>query len=225
MPVCAEGASGRIMFTGLIEELGAIGKIDRQGASLHLTIRASTVLEDIKVGASIAVNGVCLTVTDFRRESFSVDVVPETLARTTFPGLKVGERVNLERAIRAGDRLGGHLVTGHIDGIGKIKERRKGRDGYVLRIAVPPGLTRYLISQGSIAVDGVSLTVVENSRDGFTVAIIPHTAGATTLGDNPVGNHVNIEVDSLNKYVEKLVNFRESKKGGMTADFLKEQGF
>jgi riboflavin synthase len=213
------------MFTGLIEELGRVDKIRHKGTSLHLTVGASTVLEDINVGASIAVNGVCLTVTDFSRESFSVDIVPETLARTILSGLKVGEKVNLERAIKAGERLGGHLVSGHIDGTGRIKERRTQGDNLILRIGISGELSKYMIPQGSIAVDGISLTIAECGRDSFTVAVIPHTSRETTLRFKTRGSEVNIEVDSLGKYVERLMNFREIKKAGITIDSLTEQGF
>lgn len=213
------------MFTGLVEELGTVEKIGWKGTSFHLSVRASTILEDMKRGESIAVDGICLTITDFSSESFSVDVVSETLERTTLSRLKVGERVNIERAVKAGDRLGGHLVTGHIDGIGDIKERRKRGDSLTLKISIPQELTKYLIPRGSIAVDGISLTVVESNRDSFTVAIIPHTASVTTLGFKIVGSYVNIEVDSLSKYVEKLMNPEEPKKDKITTDFLTEQGF
>ncbi|MCD5397309.1 riboflavin synthase [candidate division NPL-UPA2 bacterium] len=213
------------MFTGLIEELGRVEKIRRKGSSVRLTIRASTVLEDISVGASIAVNGICLTITDFSTESFSVDVVPETLERTTLAGLRVGEKANLERAVKAGDRLGGHLLTGHIDGLGEIKERRKQGDILTLKVSIPQELTKYLVPQGSIAVDGISLTVVKSDQNSFTVAIIPHTAGETTLRLKPIGSYVNIEVDSLSKYVEQLINSGKPKRGRITTDFLREQGF
>lgn len=214
------------MFTGLIEELGTVEKIRRKGGSLHLTVRASTVLEDINVGASIAVNGVCLTITGFSSESFSVDVGPETLRRTILSRLHSGEKVNLERAVKAGDRLGGHLLSGHIDGMGRIKERRGQKDNFTLKISVSRELTKYIIPQGSLAVDGISLTVVESSEDSFTVAVIPQTARITTLGHKFPGSYVNIEVDSLGKYVEKLLmNPQELKKSKITANFLTEKGF
>ena len=214
------------MFTGLIEELGRVEKMGRKGTSLHLAIRASTVLRDMRIGDSLAINGVCLTVTDFSSESFSVDVVPETLSRTTLSRLRVNEKVNLERAVKADDRLGGHLITGHIDGIGRIKERRKQKDSLALRINVSRELTKYIIPQGSLAVDGISLTVVESHAHSFTVAIIPHTARVTTLKFKTTGSHVNIEVDSLSKYVEKLMKAQESyKKSKITTNLLAERGF
>lgn len=213
------------MFTGLIEELGSVEKIRQKGTSLRLSVCASTVLADINVGASIAVNGVCLTVIDFSRESFSVDIVPETLARSILSGLKVGEKVNLERAIKAGERLGGHLVSGHIDGRGKIKERRTQGANLILRIGISRELSKYLIPQGSVAVDGISLTIAECSRDSFTVAVIPYTSRATTLRFKTRGSEVNIEVDSLGKYVERLMSFREIKKAEITIDSLTELGF
>jgi len=228
VPVCLfamKVRTWRVMFTGLIEELGTVERIKRKGASLHLTVRASAVLEGMKDGESIAVDGVCLTVTGFSRELFSVDVIPKTLETTILAGLRVGEKVNLERAIKVGERLGGHLVTGHIDGVGQLKERRKKRDNLTLKISILRELTKYLIPQGSIAVDGISLTVVERGQDSFTVAIIPHTARVTTLVFKTVGSYVNIEVDSLGKYMEKLMNFQNPGKSKITTDFLTEQGF
>lgn len=213
------------MFTGLIEELGGVEKIRRKENSVCLTFRASTVLGDISVGASIAVNGACLTIADFGAESFSVDVVPETLKKTTLSRLCPGEKVNLERAVKVGDRLGGHLVTGHIDGLGEIKKKRRQGNGLTLKVSIPQELTKYLVPQGSIAVDGISLTVVKSDQNSFTVAIIPHTAGETTLRLKPIGSYVNIEVDSLSKYVEQLINSGKPKRGRITTDFLREQGF
>ncbi len=213
------------MFTGLIEEVGTVAGIRRKGGTLRLTVRASLVLENLKKGESIAVNGVCLTVTDCSSRFFSVDVVSETLKRTALAGLRMAGKVNLERAVKAGERLGGHLVSGHIDGVGEIKGKIKQGNNFTLKIAISQELTKYLIPQGSIAVDGISLTVVESDRDSFTVAIIPHTAGVTALGFKAVGAYVNIEIDSLSKYVEKLMSSKKDKGDRITADFLTEQGF
>ncbi len=210
------------MFTGLIEELGTVEKIRSKGSSIHLTIKASTVLEDMKTGDSITLDGACLTVIDVTPDSFSVDVVAETLKRTTLSRLKVGDTVNLERALKGSDRLGGHLVTGHIDGVGRIRERKAQGDNFMLRISALSEIIKYIIPKGSVAVDGVSLTVVEVIRDSFTVAVIPYTAKMTTLGRKGAGSLVNLESDLLGKYVDRLMNYKESK---ITSSFLAEHGF
>lgn len=210
------------MFTGLIEELGRVEKIGRKDSSVHLTIKANMVLEGMKTGDSITLDGACLTVTGLTPNSFSVDVVSETMKRTALSKLKIGDEINLERALKGSDRLGGHLVSGHIDGIGRIKERRSQGDDLMLRIGAPPQIIKYIIPQGSVAVDGISLTAIEVTRDSFTVAIIPHTAKVTTLGRKGVGSSVNLEVDLLGKYVDKLINYKDSK---ISRHFLAEHGF
>ena len=186
------------MFTGIVEELGEI--LDREpGEVTRLTIRGPLVTGDARDGDSIAVNGVCLTVTGVTNDTFTVDVVAETLARTSLGRAGV---VNLERAATPATRLGGHLVQGHVDGVGELVERT--REG-VVRIEVPDGLSRYLVDKGSVTVDGVSLTVVEAGEDSFTVALIPTTLALTTLGRTPLGSRVNLEVDVVAKYVERLL--------------------
>ena len=193
------------MFTGLVEEIGCIQDLRRGGQSVSLTIRAKKVLAQTRIGDSIAVNGICLTVTALSADSFSADVMPETLRRSSLSQLKPKSPVNLERAMRMGDRLGGHLVSGHIDGTGKLAE--KNRDGNALRIRInaTPALTKYIIEKGSVALDGVSLTVVSVDRSGFEVSLIPHTAGQPSLGQSQPGDLINIECDPIGKYVEKLL--------------------
>ncbi len=184
------------MFTGIVEELGTIDRFE--GGTVRIT--ATQVIEDAAIGDSIAVNGCCLTVVALGPDWWEADVSDETVRRTGFSGLGPGDPVNLERAVRAGDRLGGHLVQGHVDGVGHIVDPVPD-----LRIAIPAPLRRYVVEKGSITVDGVSLTVVEPTDDGFTVAIIPHTASVTTLGRRRPGDEVNIEVDAIAKYVEQLL--------------------
>jgi riboflavin synthase len=185
------------MFTGIVEELGQL-------ESLHdgrLRIAARRVLEDVVIGESIAVNGCCLTVVAFGDGWWEADVSDETISRTSLASLAAGDGVNLERAVRASDRLGGHVVQGHVDGVGEIVDPVPD-----LRVRVPDPLLRYLVEKGSVTVDGVSLTIVEPLDDGFTVAIIPHTADVTTLGAKQPGDLVNLEVDVMAKYVERLVS-------------------
>lgn len=215
------------MFTGLVEELGVLRRLIRGADSAHLHISAAKVLDGISIGDSIAVNGVCLTVVDYDRDSFTADVMAETLARTNLGGLTPGRRVNLERALRLGGRLGGHLVSGHIDGVGTIV-RREDRDIAVLvTIAAPPAVMRYIVKKGSVAVDGISLTVVETDAGSFQVSLIPHTARSTTLGYKRNGDTVNLEGDMIGKYVEKFLQQREDapEKKGISMDFLAAHGF
>jgi riboflavin synthase len=184
------------MFTGIVEELGQLESLD----SGRLRIAATRVIEDVAIGDSIAVNGCCLTVVAFGGHWWEADVSDETISRTSIRSLRPGDGINLERAVKLSDRLGGHLVQGHVDGVGEIVEPVPD-----LRVRVPEALTRYLVEKGSVTVDGVSLTVVDAYDDGFTVAIIPHTAEVTTLGARRPGDLVNIEVDVMAKYVERLM--------------------
>jgi riboflavin synthase len=193
------------MFTGLVEDVGTAIAAERRSDALVIRVRPGRIaLADLIVGESIAHDGVCLTVTDVDREGYGVLAGAETLARTTLGGLRVGDRLNLERALRAGDRLGGHMVAGHVDGTGTIASRVDAGANLVIGIAAPPALLRYIVEKGSIAVDGISLTVNTVSGDDFSVAIIPHTRDETTLGARPLGGRVNLEVDVVAKYVEKL---------------------
>jgi len=224
------------MFTGIIEELGTVRGIDRGHRSARLTVAGQAVLADVKTGDSIAVNGVCLTVVSFDRETFRADVMAETLARTNLGELRAGDRVNLERAVRLGDRMGGHLVSGHIDSVGTLRSRREVDIAIVLEVAAPEAVLRYLVPKGSVAIDGVSLTVIDVDSQGFSVSLIPHTAGMTTLGLKQAGGRVNLEGDIIGKYVERLAapHFLKDgsgsalkKAGGdsLTLDFLADHGF
>ena len=193
------------MFTGIVEELGAVVALDRIGDSARLRVHGPAVCSDARPGDSIAVNGVCLTVTQMQDGTFTADVMRETLARSSLSALEVGDPVNLERAVRADSRLGGPLVQGHVDAVGQVESREPGERWEAVRIAVPPGVVRYVVPKGSIAVDGVSLTVVDVDADSFSVSLIPETLARTTLGNAPVGSAVNLEVDVLAKYVERMV--------------------
>ncbi|MGH2765522.1 MAG: riboflavin synthase [Actinomycetota bacterium] len=188
------------MFTGIVEERGRV----RQTGP-RLVVECRTVAEDVGMGGSIAVSGVCLTVADRLQGALAFDLTPETLARTTLGSLRPGERVNLERPVTLTTRLGGHLVQGHVDGVGTVGSVERSEDGAVARVGLTDGLGRYVVEKGSVAVDGVSLTVASVSEDAFTVALVPHTLEVTTLGKLSQGDRVNLEVDVLAKYVEGLV--------------------
>jgi riboflavin synthase len=197
------------MFTGIVEELGEVVRVaDTAPDSALLAIRGPVVTADARHGDSIAVNGVCLTVVDVTGDVFTADVMGETLRRSSLSVLRPGDPVNLERAATLGSRLGGHLVQGHVDGVGEIVAREPGRHWEIVRFSLPAGLARYVVAKGSIAVDGVSLTVVEVGDDWFSVGLIPTTRKLTTLGHKGVGAPVNLEVDVIAKYVERLTGAR-----------------
>ncbi|HEY5136786.1 MAG TPA: riboflavin synthase [Candidatus Nanopelagicales bacterium] len=198
------------MFTGIVEELGSVVAVEPQGDAVRLRIRGPVVASDAVHGASIAVNGVCLTVVDHGDGEFTADVMQETLDRSSLGGLDAGSRVNLERPVTLEARLGGHLVQGHVDGTGVILERIPSEHWEVVRVSLPDDLGRYVVEKGSITVDGVSLTVVEAARDSFTVSLIPTTLGLTTLGTTSIGDPVNLEVDVVAKYVERMLEWRTS---------------
>jgi riboflavin synthase len=189
------------MFTGIVEEIGAVAEVRPGG----LAIRASTVLEGLELGDSVSVNGACLTATELGSWSFSVDVVPETLRRTNLGSLSEGSPVNLERGVRAGGRLDGHIVQGHVDGTGRIESIREDGDAVMVSIQAAPAVMRYVVEKGFIAVDGISLTVVGCDEERFSVTIIPHTWKHTIMGSRECCDQVNLEVDILAKYVERLV--------------------
>ena len=196
------------MFTGIVEELGEVVGLEHSGDMARLTVRGPTVTADVRHGDSIAVNGVCLTVTDLGPGEFAADVIGETLKHSTIGSLAAGQAVNLERALRADGRLGGHIVQGHVDGTGAIVSRQPGADWEVVRISVPSELARYVVYKGSVAVDGISLTVSGLSDAGppwFEVSLIPETLQRTTLGFRPPGTEVNLEADLIAKYVERLL--------------------
>ncbi|MFV9509710.1 riboflavin synthase [Tepidibacillus sp. LV47] len=217
------------MFTGLIEEVGRIKEIHRSRDSMVLTIEAKKVLEDVAIGDSIAVNGICLTVTNFQSTSFTVDVMPETIYKTNLSELKIHSLVNLERAMSPNRRFGGHFVAGHVDGTAVLIEKKPLDNAIYFTFEAELSLIRYMIPKGSIAIDGISLTLVDVSDRTFTVSIIPHTLKNTNLSTKEIGHSVNIEVDMIGKYVEKYVmNFMTSQnqgKKGITESFLKENGF
>ncbi|WP_340540019.1 riboflavin synthase [Nocardioides sp. GXZ039] len=201
------------MFTGIIEELGTIESVTDQGDAIRLTVRADVVLDDAGLGDSIAVNGCCLTVAERTDHTWTADVMQETLDKTSLGGLGPGAVVNLERAVTADKRLGGHIVQGHVDGVGTIVSRTPSEHWEIVEVSLPGGLGRYLVDKGSIAVDGVSLTVVEAGRDSFTVSLIPETLARTTLGTREPGERVNLEVDVLAKHVERLLAWRDGDDG------------
>jgi riboflavin synthase len=217
------------MFTGIIEGLGTISGIRPAGQGRRLSISADFSLEQSKIGDSISVNGGCLTAVLIEGKRFEVDLSPETVVNTTFGSVKVGDRVNLERAMRLSDRIDGHLVTGHIDGIGHIRHKKNITNAILLTLSIPESLSRYTIRKGSIAVDGISLTI--NARDGkmVEVTIIPHTAKHTTLGFKKIGDHVNLETDMIGKYVERFVTAGSDdvspKRSGIDMKLLAEKGY
>lgn len=197
------------MFTGIVEELGTVAGIEDQGDAIRLSIHAQHVLADVRLGDSIAVNGCCLTVAERDGDTWTADVMQETLDKTGLRGVEPGDRVNLERAVTAQTRLGGHLVQGHVDGVGEILSRTPSEHWEVIEISLPGDLSRYLVDKGSITVDGVSLTVVEARDDSFTVSLIPETLARTTLGTRQPGDRVNLEVDVIAKHVERLLEHRK----------------
>lgn len=212
------------MFTGIIEEGGVLKEIVSLGLSQRLTIGCSQIVSDLELGASVAVNGICLTVTSFNKEGFCVDVMPETLKNTNLNCLEQGEQVNLERALQLGGRLGGHFVSGHVDGLGVLRGVLAEGNSKRLQIAAPSFIMKYIIEKGSVALDGVSLTVLDLKRDSFDVALIPMTAGKTTLGKKEIGSKINIECDILVKYLAEFLN-RSEKKEIFAESYLKENGF
>lgn len=224
------------MFTGIIEEVGCVRRLSPVGpTSMVLEVEARRVLEDARIGDSIAVNGVCLTVTALGGGTFTADVMPETVKNTSLARLKPGAPVNLERAMAAGARFGGHIVTGHVDGVGVIRSRTQRENAVIFAVEVPAELRRYLIPKGSVAVDGISLTVVDVTDTGFTVSIIPHTLANTVLQHLGPGDPVNIECDVIAKYVERFVQRAmgaasaggadASRSSGLTWAKLAENGF
>lgn len=193
------------MFTGIVEETGVIESIVRHASGAVAWIRTQRIAQELQLGESMATSGVCLTVVETRGPLFRADLAPETLDRTTLSHLKEGSPVNLERPLRLSDRLGGHLVAGHVDGVGRVTGVEETGDGRILNLEVPEALRKYIVYKGSIAVDGVSLTVAKVTPTGFSVAIIPHTAKVTTLGRVQPGDSINLETDLMGKYVERLV--------------------
>ena len=211
------------MFTGIVEEMGSVKALRRDAGAARLTISASLVLGNTAPGDSICVNGVCLTVVEMDKTEFSADVALETLSVTNLAELHVGQQVNLERALQLSSRIGGHLVTGHVDAVGRIRTKRQEGNSWRITIETPGKALRYIIKKGSVAIDGISLTVAEVDSAGFSIAMIPHTATLTTLGFKNNGDSVNLETDVIGKYVEKLVSGRSEE--GVSLDLLKKNGF
>jgi riboflavin synthase len=220
------------MFTGIIEGPGTISGIKQSGQSRRMAVNADYALDNTKIGDSIAVNGACLTVVSFSGSRFEVDVSPETVAKTTLGKAKIGDRVNLERALRISDRIDGHLVSGHIDGIGTIKSRKTQENAIIITFNIPKTVAYYIIKKGSIAVDGISLTVNECDHESFQVSIIPHTAKLTTFGFKKISDSVNVETDMIGKYVERFVtqmqsgeSKKEAGESSVDIEFLVKTGF
>ena len=213
------------MFTGIIEDKGKVLRIEYRGQEKRLTVELPPHLTEVQLGDSININGVCLTIVRKQKRAIELDLSQETLQKTVLGELKEGIQVNLERALKLTDRLGGHIVTGHIDGIGVIAEKRKERDFLQLEIRIPESVSRYVVQKGSIAIDGISLTVNEFLGAEIRMTLIPYTIEKTTLVDKRVGDRVNVEADILGKYVEKLLDRGNKKPGEVDSSFLKEHGF
>lgn len=217
------------MFTGIVEEMGTIKSIRKGSHSAVLEIQAKVVLEDIHLGDSIAVNGVCLTATSFSPTSFTADVMHETLNRSSLANLRPGSRVNLERAMAANGRFGGHIVAGHVDGVGTVLQTRKDDNAIWYTIGAGPEVLRYVVEKGSITIDGISLTVAKVTDSSFSISAIPHTVAVTVLQDRKPGDTVNLETDIIGKYVEKLLTPQEQPiqqpKSGITREFLSQYGY
>jgi len=215
----------KVMFTGIIEDKGKVVRVEYRGQEKRLTIGLPRDLTEVQLGDSININGVCLTVVENREQTVELDLSQETLQRTVLGELKEGDQVNLERALKLSDRLGGHIVTGHIDGIGVIAEKRKERDFFQLRVRIPESVSKYVVQKGSIAIDGISLTVNEYQGGEIQMTLIPYTIEKTTLLDKKVGDRVNLEADILGKYVERLLGRTDRKSGEVDRSFLMEHGF
>ena len=216
------------MFTGIIEELGTVERVTRGRVSAVIAIRAEHILSDLKIGDSVAVNGVCLTATGLTGHGFTADVMHETLDRSALAGLGPGSRVNLERAMAANGRFGGHIVAGHVDGVGTIAAIEKDDNAIWFTITAPAQVLRYVVEKGSIAIDGISLTVARVETDRFAVSVIPHTAAVTLLGQRRTGDRVNLESDIIGKYVERLLRPTpelKTKESKLTMKFLSKHGF
>lgn len=214
------------MFTGLVAELGTVKKLTRMGESYHLTVGARKVMDNLKIGDSMATNGVCLTVVQMSDNEFTVDVMPETARLTNIGMLKTGDRVNLERTLRPIDGLDGHIVSGHVEGLGTIIGEKPDGIAKVVTFETTEKLLKYIIPKGSITIDGISLTVTKVTDSSFSVSLIPHTAKETTLGFKTVGDKVNLETDIIGKYVERMLSWdKKSSSGNLDKNILFENGF
>ena len=215
------------MFTGIIEEAGKVKIIQKESSSAKIKIEASVVTEDLKIGDSVAVNGVCLTIIEFTPKEITAEIMHETLEKSSIKNAKPGEKVNLERALRVDSRLGGHIVTGHVDGTGKIISKTKDGIAEIFDISYPSEIGKYLAKKGSVAVDGISLTIVDVNKDFFRLSLIPHSLKMTTLGFKKTGDIVNLEIDVLARYIERLFSSKNLTEGkpGLSTSFLVENGF
>lgn len=211
------------MFTGLIEEIGTIEQIQKHRGALRFTISAKEVVKELAIDDSVALNGVCLTVVEFSKSNFQVEAVEETLNKTTFSSLKNGNQINLERSLRFSDRMGGHFVQGHVDAVGEVTAVQKQEGGILLSLKLPAHLLKYVISEGSITIDGVSLTIARLKENEITISLIPHTLEKTTLANLKVGDNVNIEVDLIGKYVERILTRPNQSK--ISEEWLQEMGY
>jgi riboflavin synthase len=221
------------MFTGLVEEVGVVRRLERRGDGGRLSVQARVVLEGTRLGDSIAVSGACLTVVDLQRDGFTVDCMPETLSLTTLGRVSSGAPVNLERSLAIGGRAGGHLVLGHVDAMGEVLAVRRGTPAWELSFSLPEVIAACVAAKGSVAIDGVSLTVIRLTESGFDVGVIPHTLRETSLGSLTVGSQVNLEADVLARYVQRALQWQSGRgsgggmtaSGGITEQLLREEGF
>ncbi len=216
------------MFTGIIEETGTVAALVKGARSAKLTVKAAKIFEDLRLGDSVAVNGVCLTVAELGSASFTADVMNETLLRSSLGELRAGSGVNLERAMPANGRFGGHIVSGHIDGTGRIESTEREGNAVWIRISAAESIMRYIVEKGSVAIDGISLTVAKRDENGFSVSVIPHTGRETTLLGKGAGERVNLENDVIGKYVERLMSVKDApgrRESGVTAELLVKAGF
>lgn len=215
------------MFTGIIEETGELSEIKKETLSAKIKIRCQKVLDGTKIGDSIAVNGICLTVTSLAKDGFTADVMAETMRRSSLSGLKIPGKVNLERAMASDGRFGGHIVSGHIDGTGRVTGIQQEENAVWYTIAAEPGLLRYIVEKGSVALDGISLTVAKVTEQDFQVSVIPHTRKETALSEKRAGSLINIECDVVGKYIEKLISRKAApaQESRLTEQFLSEHGF
>ncbi len=213
------------MFTGLIEEVGRVHQVRRQGDFQYLEIAAAHIHSTLRLGDSVNIDGACQTVVDLKGDTFAVESVAETLARSTLGDLYPGAGVNLERSMRLQDRLDGHLVLGHVDGVALLTRLEKIDEAWLLEVEIPPGLERYIAGKGSVALNGISLTVVEATPQTFTVSVIPHTFEHTTLSQKQSGARVNLEVDIIARYVERMLSSRENPAVGLTLEKMRDMGY